>query len=280
MQRLNTYVIRAFVVALLLAAIPLASRAQVSIGVGITIGPPSIPVYAQPACPQANYIWQPGYWAWGPGGYYWVPGTWVAPPEIGFLWTPGYWGWGGGYYRWHPGYWGRTVGFYGGINYGFGYYGNGYVGGRWYGNTFRYNTAITTINRTVIHNTYVDKTVVYQNNRNRTSFNGGNGGVQAHPTQGQIDARSHGQAPTTEQQNHEQTSSQDRNHLATYNHGQPAAPAVAHPYSSTNRPPHFTPVTDTDRQQAQQHVAPQGNKPPQNNHPPQNNNQQNGKPPR
>jgi hypothetical protein len=31
----------------------------------------------------------------------------------------------------NEGYWGLGVGFYGGINYGFGYFGHGYEGGRW-----------------------------------------------------------------------------------------------------------------------------------------------------
>src|SRR5215469_12507848 len=79
------------------------------IGISITIGPPPIPVYAQPLCPSPGYMWIPGFWAWGPYGYYWVPGTWVRPPRIGFLWTPGYWGWGDGVYIWHAGYWGPTV---------------------------------------------------------------------------------------------------------------------------------------------------------------------------
>ena len=37
---------------------------------------------------------------------------------------------GGGAFFWHEGYWGPHVGFYGGINYGFGYWGHGYEGGR------------------------------------------------------------------------------------------------------------------------------------------------------
>lgn len=32
-------------------------------------------------------------------------------------------------YAWRPGYWGPHVGFYGGVNYGFGYFGTAYVGG-------------------------------------------------------------------------------------------------------------------------------------------------------
>jgi len=53
------------------------------------------------------------------GEYYWVPGTWVMAPETGYLWTPGYWGWGGDGFMFNEGYWGLSVGFYGGIDYGF-----------------------------------------------------------------------------------------------------------------------------------------------------------------
>src|SRR3974390_2371562 len=111
------------------------------IGISITVAPPEIPVYAQPPVPEPAYIWTPGYWAWGDDGYYWVPGTWVQPPEVGLLWTPGYWGWAGGAYVWHVGYWAPQIGFYGGINYGFGYFGHGYEGGYWDRGAFRYNQA-------------------------------------------------------------------------------------------------------------------------------------------
>lgn len=84
-------------------AAPMPSPAQVVVGIGVSIAPPAIPVYVQPACPAANYIWEPGYWAWGAGGYYWVPGTWVAAPGVGLLWTPGWWGWDSNAYYWHRG---------------------------------------------------------------------------------------------------------------------------------------------------------------------------------
>ena len=246
-----------------MAALPATSSAQVFVGIGVGIPPPAIPVYVQPPCPTPNFIWQPGYWAWGPGGYYWVPGTWVAPLGIGLLWTPGYWGWNSGAYYWHRGYWGPTVGFYGGINYGFGYFGTGFVGGSWHGSVFRYNTAVTRVNTTVIHNTYIDRSVVVKN-YNRTSFNGGHGGINAYPSRDEIMSRKHGMAPTSGQMNHETISSQDRNKLSTVNQGHPHTAAVTHPYSAYNRPPNFTPVTSADRQKAQQHVAPQGqhNRPP------------------
>src|SRR6201988_3997601 len=131
---------------LLILLIPAASFAQVSVGVSIRIGPPVLPVYAQPVCPGDGYLWTPGYWAYGPDGYYWVPGVWVRPPRVGLLWTPGYWGFGEGVYLWHAGYWGPHVGFYGGINYGFGFTGVGFVGGYWSGGFFRYNTAVLNVN--------------------------------------------------------------------------------------------------------------------------------------
>ena len=75
-------------------------------------------------------MWTPGYWAYDPdNGYFWVPGTWVVAPAPGLLWTPGYWGWGGLHLSGTRAIGCPHVGFYGGINYGFGYTGVGFVGG-------------------------------------------------------------------------------------------------------------------------------------------------------
>jgi hypothetical protein len=211
--------------------IPARSSAQISVGVAVHIGPPALPVYEQPICPGAGYLWTPGYWAYGPDGYYWVPGTWVMAPTVGFLWTPGYWGWGGGGYFWHGGYWGPHVGFYGGINYGFGYGGVGFVGGRWNGGVFAYNTAVMHVNTTVIHNTYIDRTVV--NNvtvNNHVSYNGGTGGVSARATSTELAAEhEHHIAPTAMQTQHEHSASTNRALLASENHGRPAIAATARP---------------------------------------------------
>src|ERR1700733_3726178 len=82
------------------------SSAQIGLGISVRVGPPALPVYEQPLCPGAGYIWTPGYWAWSDDdGYYWVPGTWVLAPEVGYLWTPGYWGYNDGAYLWNAGYW-------------------------------------------------------------------------------------------------------------------------------------------------------------------------------
>ncbi len=212
---------------MMLAFLLAPHRAGAQIAISIRIGPPALPVYTQPPCPVDGYIWIPGYWAYGPEGYYWVPGVWLAPPRPGLLWTPGYWGFAGGVYGWHAGYWGPRVGFYGGVNYGFGYSGVGFAGGVWAGGVFRYNTAVVNVNTTVVRNVYIDRTVI--NNTtivNRASFNGP-GGVMARPTpQEQQAMREPHVPPTPNQFSHERMAGQDRSLLASQNHGRPAVMAM------------------------------------------------------
>ena len=199
------------------------SSAQVN--VSITVAPPPLPVYEQPPCPVEGYLWTPGYWAWGPAGYFWVPGVWVAPPVLGYLWTPGYWALVGGFYRWYPGYWGPHVGYYGGINYGFGYWGTGFYGGRWEGGVFRYNTAVMRVGPG-FHRVYEDRTVIRSTTVvNRVSFNG-EGGVMARPTADERLAMSERHVQwTSEQISHQRFARQDRANWASENHGNPAHPA-------------------------------------------------------
>ena len=204
-----------------------ASFAQIAVGVSVHIGPPALPVYAQPICPGPGYIWTPGYWAWNDdGGYYWVPGTWVVAP-VGMLWTPGYWGWAGGAYLWHAGYWGPHVGFYGGINYGFGYGGVGFAGGEWRGGSFFYNRSVTNVSVTSVTHVYT-KTVVV--NENHVAFNGGAGGVQARATaREETYAREKHTAALPAQTEHQHMASQNRQNFASENHGRPAVAATARP---------------------------------------------------
>jgi WXXGXW repeat (2 copies) len=200
-----------------------------AVGVTVEVAPPALPVYVQPACPVAGYLWTPGYWAWAPAGYYWVPGTWVQPPQFGVLWTPGYWGFVGGAYLWHAGYWGPHVGFYGGVNYGFGYVGVGYAGGHWAGNTFAYNQAVTNVNVSIVHNTY-NETVINNVTVNRVSYNGGPGGTAAAPTpQERMAAREPHIPPTPLQQQHVRQAAANPALFAKANGGRPAIAATARP---------------------------------------------------
>jgi YXWGXW repeat-containing protein len=204
-----------------------ALTASASVFVSVNFAPPPLPVYVQPICPGPEYIWVPGYWAYGPYGYYWVPGTWVLAPYVGALWTPGYWGWSGAVFLWHPGYWGPHVGFYGGIDYGFGYFGVGYLGGYWNNGAFYYNTAVTNVNLTVIHNTF-SRPVTQNASVSRVSFNGGAGGTTAQPTaQERLAGRDHHLAATPLQAQHERLASTNRALLASVNHGTPTLTATS-----------------------------------------------------
>jgi hypothetical protein len=219
---------------LLFGALSASSFGQIGIGISVRVGPPALPIYAQPICPGPGYLWTPGYWGWNDdGGYYWVPGTWVVAP-VGMLWTPGYWGWGGGFYAWHGGYWGPHIGFYGGINYGYGYGGVGFVGGEWRGGGFYYNRSVTNVSVTNVTNVY-NKTVIVNNNTT-TSFNGGEGGVRAEPT-AQERAAEHEQhvAPLAAQTQHETLAAQNKQNFASENHGRPAIAATAKAGDFSNR---------------------------------------------
>jgi hypothetical protein len=229
---------RLMVLAFAITLVPASSFAGVFISVNF--GPPVMPVYVQPVCPAPNLFWTPGYWAYGPDGYYWVPGAWVPAPYVGALWTPGYWGWGGGLYAWHPGYWGAHVGYYGGVNYGFGYMGIGFAGGEWRGGVFAYNTAVMNVNTTIIHNTYIDRTIVEHNtivNNNHVAYSGGPGGIN-HPMTEQ--ERTYSNEPhvaaTSFQTQHEHTAQSDKGAYFNNNHGHPANVAVSKPLQAENHP--------------------------------------------
>ena len=210
---------------LIILAVPATSLAQFS--ASITIAPPELVVYAQPPCPQDGYLWTPGYWAYGDEGYYWVPGTWVEPPTVGYLWTPGYWGWSNDRYSWNDGYWGSEVGFYGGVNYGYGYGGRGYDGGYWRNNEFSYNTYVNNVRGGNFRNTY-SRTVV--NRTNYVSYNGGSGGISARPTAAQETfAHARHDSATSAQSSHQQAAGQNHEMLASVNHGRPAIAATSKP---------------------------------------------------
>jgi hypothetical protein len=214
--------------AMLLA--PSVANAQITLGVSVNFGPPPLPDYEQPELPGPGYLWVPGYWAWdeADADYYWVPGYWSEPPQVGLLWTPGYWGWSDGAYYFHQGYWGDTVGYYGGVSYGFGYNGFGFFGGRWDHGQFQYNRSVTNITNVNVTNVYNQP--VTNSNSSRVSYNGGKGGVTARPTPAQAAAANQHHIPATPaQMQHEHAAQALPTSHYSVNKGKPAVAAVAKP---------------------------------------------------
>jgi len=257
----NSFLTKCFIIAVLALG---STSAFAQISISIDIAPPPLQVYDQPACPDDGYIWTPGYWAYGDSGYYWVPGAWVQPPQIGDFWTPPYWGWNGNAYAFYPGYWGPNVGYYGGINYGYGYGGHGYGGGRWQGGHFSYNAAVNNINSAKIHNTYVDRTAI-NNKTSKVSYNGGKGGVQAQPTAQERQVSNKRQTqPSSVQQAPVRASSQGQPNPANAPFtGEPVKPAVTPQPKEVNSQPAttFHPQPQAQQEAPQHQQAPTQQKP-------------------
>lgn len=212
------------------------AKAQTAVSITAPIPPPELPVYEQPPIPAPGYLWVPGYWAFGPDGYYWVPGTWVLPPAPGMLWTPAYWVWTNGGYVFVPGYWAPTVGYYGGIDYGFGYSGVGYDGGYWLGSVLFYNRVVNNFGG--VHIDHVFDRPVPHRVHNRVSFNGGQGGATLRPTpQQEAFAHARHTAMTAPQLQHEHAAAGNRAFWNSINHGHPAIAATARPGELTGPGP-------------------------------------------
>src|ERR1039457_5270689 len=186
--------------ALLVLVLPVMSMAQVGVEISVNVAPPELPVYEQPAIPAEGY-----------------------------LWTPGYWGNRGSVFIWNVGYWGPQVGFYGGVNYGYGYGGRGYEGGYWQDNHLYYNRSVTNISTTNITNVY-NKTVINNVTVNRVSYNGGTGGVRAEPTAAETAAAHERHLPALPaQQQHVQAAHSNPALRASSNHGEPPVAATPRP---------------------------------------------------
>ena len=226
----------------LILAAPTPASAQVAIGISVQIAPPLLPVYVQPPMPDVGYIWTPGYWAWSqPVGYYWVPGTWIQPPIVGVLWTPPYWGWNNGAYVFYDGYWGPHVGFYGGVNYGYGYGGNGYDGGRWNGNNFAYNRSANNFGSVHVANAYEQNLTV--NNRTNVSYVGGANGLKAEPTAEDRAAANDKHIPVTaEQTRHITAAAGNPAFAASHNNGHPTIAATSRPAEFEGAAAHAQPA--------------------------------------
>jgi hypothetical protein len=198
--------------------------------------PPPIPQYSQPECPGPNYLWTPGTWNYASAGYYWVPGVWVLAPFVGALWTPPYWGFDRNRYAWHHGYWGSHIGFYGGVNYGFGYVGRGYEGGYWNHDRFAYNRTVNNVNINVVKNVYNYRVTNITNVR--TSYVGGRGGLNVRPTPAELAVLHERRiAPLPEQVQHIRQAAENRSQFDAVNHGRPETLAAPRPLETAYRTP-------------------------------------------
>jgi hypothetical protein len=255
---MRIHFVRSILLAGALLALPIQSFSQIA--ASITMAPPELPVYEQPMAPADGYIWTPGYWAWD-GEYYWVPGTWVLPPEAGDLWTPGYWGWGGSGYAFNEGYWGLSVGFYGGIDYGFGYFGHGYQGGRWENGHFFYNTAVNRVDANTSHNVYDTRV---EGTNNRVGYNGGSGGIDARPSpEEEAVARGKHVGPVAAQTQHEWSAHNNPQQKLSANHGAPPTTATARANTAVHPrelPPVKTTAANTGNAKQDQRYQQQQNK--------------------
>ncbi|HEX4197758.1 MAG TPA: hypothetical protein VHZ26_09970 [Caulobacteraceae bacterium] len=192
--------------------------------------PPPMPVYDQPPIPGPGYVWTPGYWDWSDSDedYYWVPGTWVEPPSPGLYWTPGYWRYYDGRYLYSDGYWGPDVGFYGGVDYGYGYEGRGYAGGRWQGDRFYYNSQVNNFGGRHLDTVYSQDVSAAADNR--ASYNGGPGGLRVVPAPADVQAaQARHLAPTRSQTELARTARVDPQLRASVNRGAPPIAATARP---------------------------------------------------
>ncbi len=222
--------------------------------------PPPLPDYMQPPCPGDNYLWTPGYWNYASAGYYWVPGAWVLAPWVGALWTPPWWGYQNGAYVFHTGYWGPHIGFYGDIDYGFGYTGRGYYGAYWNRGTVYYNRSVTVLNTNSVHNVY--NYAAPANRGPRTSYNGGRGGIEARPTpQESAAARFPRTAPVAAQTAHVREASLNHGQFATAGRAAPAALAASRPLTTAYKAPEAKPPEAAVRAAA--HPAPETRSQPQ-----------------
>jgi len=142
-------------------------------------------------------------------------------------------------WMWSPGYWAYHVGYYGGVNYGFGYMGIGFVGGMWRGHDFVYNTAIMRVDQGRIHNTYIDRNIVERNtivNDRHVSFSGGRDGIHHDPMpEERLAERDQHVAVSSYQAQHESAARSDRNSYFKNNNGRPSSLAVARPMAPQSR---------------------------------------------
>lgn len=67
--------------------------AQIHVGVGIKIGPPTARREVIVKRPHKHAVWIPGHWNWKPAlrNYDWISGHWATPPHRRAVWIEGTW---------------------------------------------------------------------------------------------------------------------------------------------------------------------------------------------
>ena len=151
--------------------------------------------------------------------------------EPGVLWTPGYWAFVGGVYHFHRGYWAPHVGFYGGVNYGFGYDGAGYEGGRWDNGQFFYNATVNNFGAVHVANVYSQPVTVHARSTSPASATtAARAGTPVKPTpeQEQVAAEQHIR-PTPAQLSQVRAASVNPEQFQSANQGKPAIAATPRP---------------------------------------------------
>ena len=214
-----------------LAAAPTASQAYIGIGINVGFAPPALALLRTASDPRLRVYLDAWLLGMGPRFSRLLLGARNLDPSAPYRLSVDPWLLG--LARWflclQCRILGPHIGFYGGVNYGFGYNGFGYGGGEWRGNNFFYNRSVNNVRNVNITNVY-DRTVVNNNSNNRVSFNGGNGGVRAQPTPEQA-AAAHEQhvGVTPAQQQHFQAARMQPNLRASVNHGAPPVAATPRP---------------------------------------------------
>ena len=84
---------------------PPAAAAQVSMGIGVRVGPPP-PRFERVPPPRRGYVWAPGYWRWDGHRHLWAGGHWVRVHR-GYHYVPARWVHGHRGWHFHDGYWRR-----------------------------------------------------------------------------------------------------------------------------------------------------------------------------
>lgn len=104
-MKIRMLVIASLVALAGLVAVPTAP-AQVSVGIGIRIGPPPLRHEVMVPRPYAHAVWMRGHWIWNrhQDRYVWMSGRWVAA-RPGFFWTDGRWTHEGRGWMWKDGFW-------------------------------------------------------------------------------------------------------------------------------------------------------------------------------